>query len=139
MNAIFTPSRPVLGLCTAVLILSVMVGCSSVQKVVERPGRLLEPYRIDVGQGNFVSQDSVGQLKVGMSRAQVQALLGTPLLQDPFRADRWDYVFDLRKGDGGRETRRFTVFFKDEVLERWGGDPLPTGRGDGTLPLRPAR
>lgn len=138
MNADFSLHRPSRAI-QALAWVMILAGCSSVEKVVDRPGRLLEPYRMDVGQGNFLSQDSVDKLKVGMSKTQVQAILGTPLLQDPFRTDRWDYVFDLKKGDGGRETRRFSVYFKEDLLERWGGDPLPTGRGDGVLPLRPAR
>jgi len=52
----------------------------------------MQPYRIDVQQGNFVSQEMVSKLQLGMTREQVRAALGTPLLTDIFHVDRWDYV-----------------------------------------------
>ena len=79
------------------------------------------------------------QLKEGMTKDQVRAVLGTPLLVDPFRNDRWDYVFDIRRADGGKERRRFTVVFKNERLSSWGGDPLPKEGSEVILPSRPAR
>lgn len=99
----------------------------------------LTPYRIDIGQGNFISESMAAQLKEGMTRDQVRAVLGTPLMVDPFRKDRWDYVFDIRRGDGRRERRRFSVNFKDDLLASWGGDPLPQESGEGILPSRPSR
>jgi len=74
-----------------------------------------------------------------MTKEQVRAVLGTPLLVDPFRNDRWDYVFDIRRGDGRKERRRFSVLFKDDLLASWGGDPLPKDGGEDILPSRPAR
>ena len=88
---------------------------------------LFKPYRIDVVQGNFVSSEMSAQLKPGMSREQVRAILGTPLLQDVFHANRWDYVFSLRQGYHAPLVRRFSVFFdKDGRLLRSQGDPLPS-------------
>ncbi len=88
---------------------------------------LFKPYRIDVVQGNFVSTEMAAQLKPGMSREQVRAILGTPLLQDLFHADRWDYVFSLRQGYHAPLVRRFSVFFdKDGRMLRTQGDPLPS-------------
>lgn len=119
-----------------------LAGCSTpkwMNQWTENPPNWLTPYRVDVGQGNFVSESMAAQLKEGMSKEQVRSILGTPLLVDPFRADRWDYVFDIRRGDGGRERRRFSVFFKDNQLASWGGDPLPKESGEGILPSRPAR
>lgn len=86
-----------------------------------------KPYRIDVVQGNFVSREMAAQLKPGMTRAQVRDILGTPLLEDLFHADRWDYVFSLRRGYGAPLVRRFSVFFDtDGKLLRTQGDPLPS-------------
>jgi outer membrane protein assembly factor BamE len=84
------------------------------------------PYRPDIQQGNFVSQEMLSQLKVGMTREQVQFVLGTPLLTDMFHADRWDYPFRLERGNGELTTSRVTVFFKDGKVEKFDGGNLPT-------------
>ena len=87
----------------------------------------LKPYRIDIQQGNFVSKEMVAQLKPGMTRDQVRFVLGTPLLADVFHSDRWDYEFRLAKGNGELMSSRVSVFFKDNLLERYeGGSDLPT-------------
>jgi outer membrane protein assembly factor BamE len=87
----------------------------------------LNPYRIDVQQGNFVSREMVAQLKPGMTRDQVRFVLGTPLLTDIFHADRWDYDFRLAKGNGEWMSSRVSVFFSDDRLDRYeGGNDLPT-------------
>jgi len=86
------------------------------------------PYRPDIQQGNFVSQEMIDQLKVGMTRDQVKYVLGTPLLTDAFHADRWDYPFYLARGNGELTTSRVTVFFKDNQVERFEGGNLPSER-----------
>jgi len=119
-----------------------LTGCGTTEKIkqfTENPRNWLTPYRADIGQGNFVSESMAAQLKSGMSRDQVRAILGTPLLVDPFRTDRWDYVFDIKRGNGHKERRRFSVTFKNDQLASWGGDPLPREGGEGILPSRPAR
>ncbi len=105
----------------------------------ESPPNWLTPYRADIGQGNFITQEQASRLKAGMTRDQVRALLGTPLLVDPFRDNRWDYVFDIKRGDGKRDRRRFYVAFEKDQLVKWGGDDLPEVSGDLVLPMRPAR
>ena len=93
---------------------------------------LLKPYRIDIQQGNFVSSEIMAQLRdgmkrpEGMTRDQVKFLLGTPLVTDVFHADRWDYVFRLRRGNGELITSHVSVFFKENKLERVDGTLLPT-------------
>jgi outer membrane protein assembly factor BamE len=86
----------------------------------------LSPYRIDIQQGNFVSEEMVSQLKEGMTPDQVRFVLGTPLLTDIFHANRWDYPFRLQKGNGEVTSSRVTVFFKDNRLARFEGGELPT-------------
>lgn len=86
------------------------------------------PYRPDIQQGNFVSQEMLAQLKVGQTRDQVRFILGTPLLTDVFHADRWDYPFRLERGDGELTSSRVTVYFKDDKVERFDGGNLPTER-----------
>lgn len=120
----------------------IAAGCSTpkwVENAKDNPPNWLTPYRVDIGQGNYVTESMAAQLKEGMTKEQVRAVLGTPLLVDPFRTDRWDYVFDIKRGDGKREQRRFTLNFKDDRLTSWGGDPLPKEGGEGVLPSRPAR
>ncbi|MGH8721043.1 MAG: outer membrane protein assembly factor BamE [Burkholderiales bacterium] len=82
----------------------------------------LAPYRIDIQQGNFVSQDMVAQLKRGMTKEQVRFVLGTPLVTDIFHAERWDYVYLLERPGEPRVQRRLAVFFADGRLARLDGD-----------------
>lgn len=87
---------------------------------------IFRPYRPDIQQGNFVSQEMVAQLKPGMTQDQVVFLLGTPLLTDVFHSDRWDYSFRLQKGNGEITTSHVTVFFKDKLVSSFEGGDLPT-------------
>ncbi|MCA1856732.1 outer membrane protein assembly factor BamE [Massilia oculi] len=89
---------------------------------------IFSPYRPDIQQGNFVSQEMLSQLKVGQTRDQVRFILGTPLLTDVFHEDRWDFPFYLARGNGELTTSRVTVFFKDDKVERFEGGNLPTER-----------
>jgi outer membrane protein assembly factor BamE len=85
------------------------------------------PYRPDIQQGNFVSEEMLSQLKVGMTQDQVRFIFGTALLSDPFHGNRWDYAFRLAKGNGEITTSRVIVFFdKDGKVARWEGGNLPT-------------
>jgi outer membrane protein assembly factor BamE len=79
-------------------------------------------YKINVEQGNIVTQEMVEQLKPGMSRRQVRFILGTPLLEDPFNVTRWDYTYSLRNGEKVLSESRMSVFFEDDTLVRWEGD-----------------
>ena len=63
----------------------------------------VKPYRIDIRQGNYVTQEMVSQLKPGMSRDQVRFVLGTPLVTDVFHTDRWDYIYRFRPGKGDQQ------------------------------------
>lgn len=89
---------------------------------------LLTPYKMEIQQGNVITQEMVARLERGMTRAQVRFTLGTPLVVDPFRADRWDYVYQLVKGGVIIEQRHITVVFKDDRLERIEGDVVPAVR-----------
>lgn len=87
----------------------------------------LRPYRIDIQQGNFVSKEMVAQLRPGLTRDQVRFVLGTPLLNDIFHANRWDYDFRLAKGNGEIMASRVSVFFKGDLVDHVeGGENLPT-------------
>lgn len=86
---------------------------------------LVDPYRIDVRQGNYVDQDMVAQLRKGMTRDQVRFVLGTPLVVDAFRDNRWDYVYLYVPGEGESQSRKLSVFFEDDRLMRVEGDVEP--------------
>ncbi len=82
-------------------------------------------YRPDIQQGNLLDQVTVNRLKPGLTKPQVRYLMGTPMLRDPFHADRWDYVYTMKKGNGPREMKRLTVFFENGRLVRLEGDYRP--------------
>lgn len=89
---------------------------------------VVSPYKLDIPQGNAVTQDMVEQLKPGMTRAQVRFILGSPLLVDPFRTDRWDYVYTDARNSKLVEKKTFTVFFDQDKLTRFEGDALPAAK-----------
>jgi outer membrane protein assembly factor BamE len=96
-------------------------GCSGVPIL---PG--LMPYKMEIQQGNFVTQDMVSRLKPGMTKDQVRFILGTPLVTDIFHAERWDYVYTrVPEGGGAMEQRRLAVFFEAGKLSRLEGDVVP--------------
>ena len=82
-------------------------------------------YKLDINQGNYISQDMVDKLKAGQTKAQVRTALGTPLITSAFRDNRWDYVYEFQREGRVREHRQFTVYFKDDLLARWEGDEMP--------------
>ncbi len=86
----------------------------------------ITPYKIEIQQGNYVSQQMASQLKNGMTKDQVKQILGTPLLTDIFHAERWDYVYLREAPDGKRESRKITLYFEDGKLARMDGDVVPT-------------
>lgn len=92
----------------------------------QRLASSITPYKVEVVQGNFVSKEQVETLKPGMSRQQVRDTLGTPLLASVFHADRWDYVFTLKRQGLEAQSRKLTVWFKGDVLERFEGDTMPS-------------
>jgi outer membrane protein assembly factor BamE len=101
-------------------------GCSSFDNVSQRIAGTVTPYKVEVVQGNFVSKEQVDALKPGMSRQQVKDVLGSPLVTSVFHAERWDYVFTLKRQGVEAQRRKLAVFFKGDVLERFEGDPMPT-------------
>jgi outer membrane protein assembly factor BamE len=105
-----------------VLVLVAAAGCGFIPRI---PG--VTPYRMEIQQGNFVSQEMVSQLKTGMSKDQVRFILGTPMVTDIFHADRWDYIYWREASNGRRESRKVTVLFENGQLARIDGDVLATG------------
>ena len=100
--------------------------CGTVDGVTGRIASSITPYRVEVVQGNFVSREQVEALRPGMTRQQVREVLGTPLVTSVFHADRWDYVFTLRRQGVEPQARRLTVFFQGAAMERFEGDTMPS-------------
>ncbi len=103
-----------------------LTACSGRSVSSVNPVNWITPYKVDVIQGNFVSKEQVEFLKAGMTRAQVKDVLGTPLLSSLFHADRWDYVFTLKRQGTEPQSFKYTVFFKGDALERFEGDSMPS-------------
>jgi outer membrane protein assembly factor BamE len=82
-------------------------------------------YKIDINQGNFISQDMVDKLKEGQTKQQVRLVLGTPLINSIFRDNRWDYTYEYQKNGRVQTHRQFTVYFNNDLLSRWEGDEMP--------------
>jgi outer membrane protein assembly factor BamE len=111
----FTSSLPQLAVMLATLLVA---GCSQVSSF-SFPG----VYRIDIPQGNIITQDMVDQLRPGLTKRQVTFILGTPLIRDTFNQNRWDYVYSFQPGGGERTQERLTVYFDDNgELIRFDGD-----------------
>ncbi|MGB5166652.1 MAG: outer membrane protein assembly factor BamE [Woeseiaceae bacterium] len=74
-------------------------------------------YRATISQGNLIKQEDLDQVEVGMTRNQVRFLLGTPMIDDPFHKNRWDYIYYLKAGrEDARAKRWISVFFEDDLV-----------------------
>ncbi len=102
-------------------------GCESLQRTDSLFG-LITPYRIDIVQGNAITKEQAAQIKPGMSRLQVRDILGTPLLTDPFHAQRWDYLFTLRRPNTPLQRRSVIVNFDGDVVKDIVAGDLPSER-----------
>lgn len=112
------PASPRLLLLPALLSVA---GCGSWSNPIDN----LPRHRIEIQQGNLVTQDMVDKLKPGMTPSQVRFILGTPLVVDPFRKNRWDYVYRVERGGKVQEQRRISVVFEEERLKAVEGDITP--------------
>jgi outer membrane protein assembly factor BamE len=110
-----------------------LAGCASSDTT--RSG-LLEPYRIDLPQGNYLTREQVDRVREGMDKDQVRFALGTPLLGHVFHQNRWDYVFSFKHPNGRTELRKVTVFFENDRVKSIEADPLPL-REDASDPALP--
>ena len=119
-------ARSALKICAIAAVACAFAACGSTSGGSANPVNWITPYKIDVIQGNFVSKEQVEALKVGMTRGEVKDVLGTPLVASLFHADRWDYVFTLKRQGIEPQIYKYTTFFKGDVLERFGGDAMPT-------------
>ena len=96
-----------------------LAGCSSLPSMSSLSKyNFLSPYKLDVRQGNYFTADMVDKLQIGMTRPQVEFVMGTPLVSDIFHANRWDYVYYLRHEGVATDSQRVTLFFTDDKLAR---------------------
>ena len=110
----------------ALIAAAVFAGCSNprVPSLEALPGPTDLPFihKIDIQQGNVITQDMVGQLRRGMDKKQILFIMGTPIIKDTFNADRWDYIYTFMHGGGGVERRSVTLVFLNGQLDHLTGD-----------------
>lgn len=97
------------------------------------------PYRLTIVQGNILERETIDRVEEGMTRSQVQFLLGTPLVDDPFHVDRWDYTYYIRRGRSRTVSQRWlTVHFENDrvasIVERAEVDGVPEESRDIVTP-----
>lgn len=114
--------------------------CALISACTYKPAFINE-YKIDIQQGNVLTQEMVSQLKPGQTRDQVRFLLGTPLVTDIFHQQRWDYVYRYQNGQTGNvESRKFTVYFDgNDRLASVAGDTAEGDSGELSAPLNRSR
>ncbi len=100
-------------------------GCESLQSTDSLFG-VITPYRIDIVQGNVVTKEQLALLKPGVTRNQVREIVGTPLLTDPFHAERWDYVFSIRRPGTPPQKRNVVLRFNGDTLAAVEAPDLPS-------------
>ena len=118
-----------LGLRSIVVVAFFVTGCATVDEYMPTL-RSFGVYKLDINQGNYLSQDMVDKLRVGQTKPQVRQLLGSPLLVSPFRESRWDSVYEFTKQGQVVAHRTLTVYFVDDKLARWEGDEMPASQAD---------
>ena len=124
--------RKLLILLMTFIAVQTLTACSSTKTLNEEmlaaADKLPGVYKIDVRQGNLVTQEMINQLRPGMDKRQVTFILGTPLLVDPFHKDRWDYFYNLKTAGKQTKQERVTVFFNDNKLVNLKGNFKPSNQ-----------
>jgi outer membrane protein assembly factor BamE len=121
------PSRPFASTVAVAALGAALGGCASLQSQDSLLG-LITPYRIDIVQGNVVTQEQLALVRPGMTRVQVRDVLGSPLLTDVFHADRWDYVFTIKRPGTQPQQRSIVAHFEGDRLARIDAPELPSER-----------
>ena len=101
-------------------------GCASQLRTSESLFGLITPYRMEIVQGNVVTKEQMDRVRVGMTRRQVRDVLGAPLVADIFHADRWDYLFLIRRQGAEPQRRAITLVFAGDALRTIDSPELPT-------------
>ena len=117
--------RPIPFLCAVLAAAAGLSGCEALQRTDSLFG-IITPYRIDIVQGNAITKEQAALATPGLSRLQVRDILGTPMLVDPFHADRWDYIFTLRRPGTEPQRRSVVVTFEKDVVKTIVAPELPS-------------
>ena len=104
-----------------------LTGCESLRRTDSFLG-IITPYRIDIVQGNAITREQAALIKPGLTRLQVRDVLGTPLVADPFHANRWDYIFTLRRPGTDLQRRSVVVIFEGDFVKSMEAPELPSER-----------
>lgn len=107
--------------CLLVLASALIISACSIPRL-QFPG----VYKVDIQQGNIITQEMIDNLRPGMTKRQVIFVMGTPLVRDPFHQDRWDYIYSYQPGGGIRGQEGVTMFFENDLLTHFTGDFKPT-------------
>lgn len=110
----------------AIVLAAALAGCGSPPRDAGSLFGFITPYRFEIVQGNVVTREQLQRLAIGMPRRQVRELLGTPMLADAFHADRWDYVFTIRRQGAQPQKRSVVVFFEGDRLVKIDAEELPS-------------
>jgi outer membrane protein assembly factor BamE len=116
--------RVLLTLCAAAL----LAGCAGKLRAGDSLFGLITPYRMEIVQGNVITQEQMDRVRVGMTRRQVRDVLGTPLVADVFHDDRWDYLFTIRRQGSEPQRRGIVLQFDGDSLTGIETPTLPTER-----------
>ena len=108
-----------------IFLLCNLISCSSIDLIPNIPSTLPKVYKIDIQQGNEISSEMLMKLKPGMTKPQARFVLGTPLIQDTFHQERWDYIYEMRVQDIMIERRHVILNFVDEKLKTITGAVIP--------------
>lgn len=112
----------------ALLAVNFVTACSTWNSAKDDFLGVITPYRMEIVQGNVVTKEMLSQLREGLTREQVRYVLGSPLVTDVFHADRWDYVFAIRRQGTEPQERRVTVYFSQDRVSRFEAGALPSER-----------
>lgn len=118
-----TASLRPLALIIAVALLS---GCAAVRNFEFRNLGIPPVHRVTIQQGNVITQEMIDRLRPGMTRRQVQFVMGEPILGNTFQADRWEYIYNIQVGAQPRRQQRLTLYFEGDALTRFEGDFVPS-------------
>lgn len=120
---------------TLILLTVLLASCSYLNVPV------LSPYKMDIRQGNYVTPEMREKLRVGMTRAQVRYVLGTPMINDVFHGNRWDYVYRLERRGKVVEQQQLALYFAGDHLERAeeGGKPVQLAAMPVPVPVEAAQ
>lgn len=110
--------------------------CILVQLASGCAGVLPPVHKVSIQQGNVITQQMVDRLKPGMSRSQVEFVMGKAIVETPFDHDRWDYVYTLHRAGGARYQRSLSLYFENDRLSRFEGNFKPQ-KDDGADLARP--